>query len=160
MVLILSNCVAGLLTAYVKEICALRMRGSVKCFLPRGIYILSWRLSFLKCHAVGFAHPVKFSIGTSNNEEVHLETFFTGFKDDLFKDDRLHILLRRMAKGSNNVVITDDNWLEVTVGEFTVRTDDSPIEIDFSLSQIAGGYVKRGMFVGSVIIRPKSVLVE
>lgn len=116
------------------QICGLQMGGNVKCFLPPGIYVLSWRLAFLKNTALGFFHPVKFSFETSDNEKVHLKTLFSGFRDDM--RDRYPY---RPAKDLYDVFITDDNWLEIVVGEFTVGRDDLPIAVDFSLTQLNGG---------------------
>lgn len=128
------------------------MGGTLECFLPPGTYVLSWRLSFVKTLASGFLYPVKFSFETSNKEKALLKTVFSGLRGET-----KHQFAFRIGEDLCHVFITDDNWLELTVGTFTVGRDDSPIAVDVSLTQREGGVFKRGMFVDSVIIRPKSV---
>lgn len=78
---------------------------------------------------IGWQYPLQFSFQTSYNERVLVEILLRGFKRDL------PYLLQycNNKEGLDIVWVKDDNWFEVVVGEFTMRKDDSPIYIEFSL---------------------------
>lgn len=117
--------------------------GEIKCSLPPGTYVLSWRILMLD--------PRGWS-----NDPVH----FTLLKNDAPIDERKCFMNTRSGLSNRRVEqfklptirVGDHNWREFDVGEFVVESEVTVSHLQFAMSSTDGD-CRTGLFLDGVVLQ-------
>jgi hypothetical protein len=125
--------------------------GKWQCTLAPGTYTFSWRISLPQDEPI--MGPMSFGFEATGNEQVNTICYFDGQSVRASATDP--------QQGRPLGYRWDGApWIELDVGEFTVESEDLPVEIDFHLKEVNCSRTKSHLSIDCVSIRPSFTVQE
>ena len=135
--------------AELRDVFSLEIRGRINTLaLSRNTQYVAY-LVFKLIDAQGLEnHPVELSVGVKGGHHITnigcLEPYVRGIRYNNIK------VLRRAS-------VRNDGWLEIQMGEF-FTSDRKDEEVQMSVIEKHGAYLKRGFFVEGIEVRTKKTI--